>query len=585
VEDTLLAICVGLAALPLLILLVRILRVPLDLRIFLALALVASATWAFGRGRAVRPTLTRSVIPVGALVLALLLAGIMYTGATKYPYLEDDDPWSHATGAHYVALKKTTGLPDGWTTHYLEPYPPYYTAVMGLLHQLNPDTNRVLKAVNALIVGLSLLSAFFAFDTLIASQYKALAAVAVLGMIPAYMSHFIWSQTLAIPVFFIALWALEEARRSRHGTIWRDGKWWLAVAMVWSATIIQPSTAAVIALLLTLYVGVHLALDPGRTAAHYREAYALVAAGILSFLTWAGFVLGYGWERFSAQIGIHTTVLASATGDTSAGVVYGIADIVFAPRSSKIDQATGIGWFVSLLALIGLIVVVLKARRPSHRWALVAVLWTVVGILGIEGNALPVKLFPHRFWVFLAIPAALLAVEAAFAIGGAIRHTGASVLVTTLILVTAVGLNVGPRLAVQQATWPPGVFWTGQADLSGHSALPSLLPLGSRVLVLCSEADKAIGMSMDARPWEPGEIAFKASLASATGGDVARFMHDHDYDFLTLDPGCLGRLAPRATEALVQSIAESGRFRLRLHLPQSPSPEPQGFFLLFQRIR
>jgi hypothetical protein len=457
VEKILLSICIGLGTLAPLILLFRILHIPLDIRFFLILAVAGPAIWTFRKRPSAKATSKTTVVPAAALLSAVLLAWIMYVGAIRYPYLEDDDPWRHATGAHYIALQKTTAPPDGWTVQYLEPYPPYYTATMGMLHQLNPDTNSVLKAVNALIVGLSLLAAFFAFDTFTGNRYKALAAAAILGMIPGYMSHFIWSQTLAIPVFFTALWALEEARKSRIGAPWRDRKWWLAVLMVWSATIIQPSTAAVVALLLTIYVAAHLAVDRRREAHEYREASVLVGAGALSFLTWAGFALRYGWAEFGRQIGISTDILASATGDTSGGIVYGLNDIVFASVSSKIDQATGLGWFVSLLALIGLIVIAFdwkRSRRPPHGWALVTVLWAIVGIIGIEGNALPVKLYPHRFWVFLAIPIALLAVEAAFAIGKTTRHRIAFVLATTLIVVLAVGLNARPRHAVLE--WPGG---------------------------------------------------------------------------------------------------------------------------------
>jgi hypothetical protein len=232
IDGMLLSICIGLGTLPPVILLSRILHIPLDIRIVLMLSAVGPVIWMLRKRHSAKWTSAASALPsAAALLLALLLAWIMYVGAIKYPYLEDDDPWRHATGAHYVALQKTTAPPDGWTIQYLEPYPPYYTATMGLLHQLNPDTNTVLKAVNALMVGLSLLAAFFAFEALSGHRYKALAAAAILGMTPAYMSHFIWSQTLAIPVFFTALWALEEARKSRIGATWRDRKWWLAVLM------------------------------------------------------------------------------------------------------------------------------------------------------------------------------------------------------------------------------------------------------------------------------------------------------------------------------------------------------------------
>ena len=585
VEKVLLAIVIGLGTLPLVILLFRVLHVPLDVRIFLALGIIAAGLRVLRRRRVTMLGRVR-VAPAAALLSAGLLAWIMYVGATKYPYLEDDDPWAHATGAHYVALQKTTAPPADWATHYLEPYPPYYTAVMGLLHQLNPDTNQVLKGVNAVIVGLSLVGAFFAFQALTANRWKALAGAAVLGMMPAYMSHFIWSQTLAIPVFFVALWALERARHDIARPAFRGGAWWTAVLMMWSATIIQPSTAAVFAVLLSLYVAVPLAWEPKRRAHEYREVAALTGAGVLSLLTWSGFAIRYGWAQFTEQLNVGA--LATPTSDTSGGVVYGLRDIVLAPSTSKIDQATGLGWFVSLLAVIGIALFIVdwaRRRRLPPRWAVIMVVWTGVGILGIEGNALPVKLFPHRFWIFLSIPIALLAADAAFAIGKLARHRIASVVATAMLVAIALWSNAAPRLAVQQAHWPPGLLWRGRAELSGYSTLPRLIPVGSRVFVLCSEADKAIGMGMDARPWEPDEIAFRERLASASGDDVARFMQRHGYDYLTVDPGCVRTMGAGATQSLLRRIQESRRFELGLRLPESGPGPTDDFFLLLRTAR
>ena len=588
VEKALLALGIGLGTLPLVILLFRVLHVPLDIRILLTLGIMAAGLRIVRGRRVVRSERATSAAPA-ALLLAGLLAWILYVGATKYPYLEDDDPWAHATGAHYVALQKTTAPPAGWATHYLEPYPPYYTAVMGLLHQLNPDTNHVLKSVNALIVGLSLVGAFFAFQALTANSSKALAGAAILGMMPAYMSHFIWSQTLAIPVFFVALWALERARQSiGGGAMWRDGTWRTAVIMMWSATIIQPSTAAVFAVLFTISVVVPLAWEPKRRPHEYCDVAALIGAGVLSMLTWGGFALRYGWARFAEQINIKATALATPTGDTSGGVVYGLRDIVFAPATSKIDQATGLGWFVSLLAATGIALFAVnwtRRRWSPPRWAVIMMVWTVVGLLGIEGNALPVKLFPHRFWIFLSIPIALLAADAAFTIGTLARHRIAAVVVTTVLVAVALWSNAAPRLAVQQAHWPPGLLWHGRAELAGYSTLPRLIPAGSRVFVLCSEADKAIGMGMDARPWEPEEISFKERLASASGDDVARFMQRRGYEYLTIDPGCDRTMGADATQSLLHRIQESQKFQLGLRVPEAGQGPTDDFFLLLRTAR
>jgi hypothetical protein len=105
------------------------------------------------------------------------------------------------------------------------------------------------------------------------------------------------------------------------------------------------------------------------------------------------------------------------------------------------------------------------------------------------------------------------------------------------------------------------------------------------VFVLCSEADKAIGMGMDARPWEPDEIVFRERLASASGDDVARFMQRHGYDYLTVDPGCVRTMGAGATQSLLRRIQESRRFELGLRLPESGPGPTDDFFLLLRTAR
>jgi hypothetical protein len=154
-----------------------------------------------------------------------------------------------------------------------------------------------------------------------------------------------------------------------------------------------------------------------------------------------------------------------------------------------------------------------------------------------------------------------------------------------MLVAVAVWSNAAPRLAVQHAHWPPGLLWHGNAELTGYSTLPRLIPAGSRVFVLCSEADKAIGMGMDARPWEPEEISFKERLASVSGDDVAGFMQRQGYDYLTVDPGCVRTMGPGATQSLLHGIQASRKFQLGLRLPESGPGPTDDFFLLLRTAR
>jgi hypothetical protein len=262
VDMGLLSQVTGLGLLPPLLLLLRLAHLPLTWWVLLAAAGLGSSVAILRRRPSRRDAKPARAAPaprtadrgrrasrgpwvVIAVLAAAWLTGMLYIGAARNPWLEDDDSWSHAVGAHYVAKFETTAQPYPPFSHYLEPYPPYYTAIMGVLHQTQPDLQWTLKFFNALIVGLSLIAAFFAFERMSGDSRKAAAATVILGILPAYMSHFIWSQTLAVPVFFVAMWAC--ASLDERPPRFRDGAFWTAGVLVWSATIIQPSTAAVFA--------------------------------------------------------------------------------------------------------------------------------------------------------------------------------------------------------------------------------------------------------------------------------------------------------------------------------------------------
>lgn len=568
VDTILLSLVVGLGMLPLVILLLRILHIPMDVRILIFLAAVGPAIgiW-FSRKPTGKVSIQRYACIGIVLIAAVLVAAMMYIGATTYPYLENDDPWGHAVGAHYVAFEKTTWQPQVTLSHYLEPYPPYFTAMMGILHQSNNDLQWVLKFFNALIIGMSIIAAFYAFEALTKDSVRAALGAVIIGVLPAYMSHFIWSQTLAIPVFFIALWAVASIEPAKQ---WHKSEGLLlAVLLVWSATIIQPSTAAVFALLFIIYAAVSGIIAWKETSRWpIAQSAAIVGGGMLSFLTWAGFVLRYGWEAFSGQIGINSATLGA--GDTSGGIIYSLKDIIFAPSSSKIDQATGLGWFVCILVVVALIVLLLQWRKlgtmkNSSRTFMLAAL--VACLVGIQGNALPIKLFPHRFWVFLAIPAAFLAADIIMIIASTMKREALKYTVAAIIVAIVILTSIGPRLAVQQAMWPPGVSWSSNEELGAYIQMKEVLPKQTKIFSLCSREDRLIGMNLHAEPWDPALQAFKEQVPNLTGDEIISFMLSHEYRYVVLDAHCIEILGVNGTQQLGDKMTQTNMFQPVIQQP------------------
>ena len=116
-ERNLMRIGIGIAGLVVASLLLNLLHIPIDWKIVLALSLIAPL---YGLFRAVKSKnfnidvkLTKSNIAIAIVIVIFLATLFMYTkGAFSYPWLEDDDPWAHATGVKYVAVEKTAFVPD-----------------------------------------------------------------------------------------------------------------------------------------------------------------------------------------------------------------------------------------------------------------------------------------------------------------------------------------------------------------------------------------------------------------------------------------------------------------------------------------
>jgi hypothetical protein len=573
IDTILLSFALGLAVVPIAILVIRILHLPLDIRLLIFLAAIGPAVGIItGHKPQGAVTLTRYAMLGMTVIACMLLFAMMLIGANKYPYLEDDDPWSHAVGAHYVALQKTTAQEQGYS-HYLEPYPPYYTALMGVLHQANADLQWVLKFFNALIIGMSLIAVYYAFEALSSDTLKAGVGAVIIGALPIYMSHFIWSQTLAIPVFFIALWALAELASTSTITsatsgwkrLHKENMFWLAMLLVWSATIIQPSSAAVFAILFVAYAAAMLLIVRPLPIA---QAAAVVGGGILSAITWLGFILLYGWERSGPQIGISKQLVGA--GDTSGGLVYSLRDIVFAPSSSKIDQATGIGLLVTILVLIAIIAFLINWRKlftAKNTTRVVMLVWLVISLVGIQGNALPFKLFPHRFWVFLAIPAAYLAADAIILIAQSVRKEMAKLAIIAALTLFVILTSIGPRLDVQQATWPPGAMWSSGEEVAAYVQLKQIAPAQTSAFALCTNDDRLIGMNMHSAPWNSEQQALKRNIHALTGAEIAAFMDNHKIEYVVLDSHCAEQIGVNQTQALGESLSATGRFQPVIQRP------------------
>src|SRR3989338_4006133 len=275
-ERNLMRFGIGLGVMLLFGFLLNLLRIPLDWRIFLGigvLILIVKFYLDYRKNRTIMQNFNLNLYSILMLILFAITLYMYVHGAFAYPYLEDDDSWSHAMSVKYVSMEKTVFTGKEVLFHYIDPYPPAYDMLLGIVHQTNNSVYWTLKFFNALIISFSIIFFYFFAREFTSSSKKALFATFALFAVPAFLSHFIWALALTVPLYFVSFYCVE---RINH-----DKKWWIAAGLVMITTLTSSPTHST-------YFGLFFALYfVGRAIAERRilfyEALAGFSALALSF--------------------------------------------------------------------------------------------------------------------------------------------------------------------------------------------------------------------------------------------------------------------------------------------------------------
>mgnify|MGYP001570785558 CR=1 FL=1 len=141
-ERNLMRMGIGLGGMLTIGFILNLLRIPLDWKTFLFISAIPIVVLIF---RMLKNTnilkyirnFKINIYPLIMLILFFISLHMYVKGAFDYPYLEDDDSWSHALGVKYVSIEKTVFAGVKSLFHYLDPYPPAYDMLFGILH--HPD--------------------------------------------------------------------------------------------------------------------------------------------------------------------------------------------------------------------------------------------------------------------------------------------------------------------------------------------------------------------------------------------------------------------------------------------------------------
>ena len=550
--------------------------------LLLAAILLAAAYWKDSKA-GVRYSLRLPMLDLGWVLVCIIFLVYFYvfaSGAYAYPWLEDDDPWDHAASTTYVSVFSSYLQPANLPLHYLAPYTPFYDVLMGVLFQLDHSSLQfILKFFNAFLVSLAI-PLFFCWAKERFGSRTALWATFALAVLPCFMSHFIWAETLAIMLIFPALYFMERfSKEAEEGKKKAFGA--LAAFSIAAVFMTEPFVAVVFGGFMVAYI-IALALPDlieSRTLnlRKLKQPVIVLGTGVLIsvLLFWGPMMVLYTPAGLLNHIGFTTSFVTTTTADTGGGLVYGISDFVNAPTASKIDQPTGFGPAMALLLVIGVIAAIYALRSqdkvPSsegcstHDNAAIMLLWVIYGFVGTEGNLLPLHLiFPHRFWVFLAIPVAILS---GYGVVKLLEWTeknrkGMETILKVVIVAALLYTSAYPKAVVQTAQWPPGATWASDTQLAGYINLENNLPANTAVFSFCMNDEFAEGVDLAGYPWVEEVNDYKIqSINDSVDGNYA-FLKKYGYEYAVIDQSCLKTLSANQVNAKLTALSTDSRFTL-----------------------
>jgi hypothetical protein len=559
----------GLAAFAVLSIFLNLIRIQLHWIIFLVLSLIFPVYCIYrhvskhGLKLYLSPKLRLSkstVYAILAILIFIVFFSVYHKGAFTYPYLEDDDPWLHAVAAKYVAVHKTFSHDPSIQISYIEPYPPSYAILMGVLHQTNTDIIWNLKFFNVLILSLGVLFFFFFAKEFFGSSRKAIFATFIIAVIPCFMSHFIWASSLAIILFFPVLYAAE---RVRH-----DKNWWVLCAIGIAAILLsQPSNAAIFGIIFIIYWAVKAV-----TFKSFQKH--LFLAGILGvFLAFSVFYLPmlfkYGWAGIGSGIGFgKSSLLHFTSAESGGGLLYTWADFIFARTASKMDNPVGVGFVLFFLLVLSVILLLYTLlRKPKQILSsdnfpsIFTFILLIFTFAGIHGNHLPIQLMPHRFWSIFAIPVALICVEGFFTLGRLFEKIRVHrVFIYGALIIGILFTSAYPKYVVETSYWPPGVNWGSMEEVQGYLSYVAPLPYNTRVFALCSDDFKVLAFDKFAEPWDPKYVSFKNSAINSTARSLSQGLKSMGYSYLVMDAYCVRKFSINETNDKLMEIGNSSYF-------------------------
>ncbi|MBW2981157.1 hypothetical protein KY360_07110 [Candidatus Woesearchaeota archaeon] len=572
-ERNLMRIGIGLGIFPFLGVLINLIRIPLDWRIFLVLSLIMPLLDLFKSDIVkqkklpiIKLKLTKSNISILVVLLLFSLSLFMYaSGAFRYTWLEDDDPWHHATAIKYVATEKDVFHIKHM---YINPYPPGYDLLFGILHQTSLSLYWTMKFFNALIISLGIIFFYFFTKRFIGNGKKALFAAFVLASIPCYLSHFIWAHSLVVTLFFPAMYCIEMLK-------W-DKRWvYPSILVIAGICLIQPTQPIKFAFLFGMYFLVKWISSKKFNPTLLTSLFGGYFVSLIWWFNhWKDMFISRVSETGGAGIGSSVSFFAKTWGTLkrafpptsgSATRAYSFNEMIFAKHQNMINNPIGIGLFISLLAIIGLIFVIInykKLLKDENNYLSITLLWAIFTFLGFNTMTfnLPIGLFSFRFWMLFAIPASILAAEGLWLLYSTGKKYSVPKIVILIIVVSGIIFtSTHQKYSVNTATWPPGLGWGSYEEVQGYVWLRDNLPINTGVFTF-TENYFVVGFDMFSCEWCSDIKSYRKTAINNTASELNSWLKGKKYSHLVIDGRTIRKFGINETNTKLGELVSSQLF-------------------------
>lgn len=497
---------------------------------------------------------------LAVLVIVMAFFSMMIYGAFSYNWLEDDDPYSYAEGAKYVAQMHTYHSDSSLQSYNTYLFPHSHctlTTIFGILNQFSHNMIFLMKffICFALLMGII---GFFLFVYDFTQQHRfAIVATAILAITPCFAGHFIFNYTLSVCLFCIFLFTLSLSFSNKKYTI-------LSGMILGSVLITHPiagiQAAVVMFIMLIFYFVYDIVIN--RLLLTKSNVLRIILVGLLGILFAMPF---YGDLVVSGQFdsfydrAFRSGIVKMSTGNYYDTKDYVLNDFIIAPMQSNMDQQMGVGIFLFTICIIGLMIMIWYTKFNNMMLYTILFLFYLFFLWIMTGSSWGISVQNYRWWSFFAIFIVLLATSTIFFVCSKIQES--NILLCIFLVIVCIGLVITsayPRFAVQTSQWPPGSNWLNQNQLDSYVKLQEL-GYDNQILPICGRPEKINAFNQITPTWQYPTQEYFRRISNSSEMNSTQIMDNihwildgnYDYKYVLIDIECVKRLGINNTVEVV----------------------------------